>query len=71
MYIYQEFNESNVLKLQKSQFLSNFMPYNFQLICYGVNREVRQQLTKSSVLWKSQPPPLFGGEGGEQLLKKL
>ena len=29
-YIYQEFNESNVLKLQENQFLSNFMPYNFQ-----------------------------------------
>ena len=29
-YIYQEFNENNVLKLQENQFLSNFMPYNFE-----------------------------------------
>ena len=37
-------------KLQKSKFLSNFMPYDFNVICYGVNREVRQQLTSSAIL---------------------
>ena len=50
-YIYQEFNESNVLRLHKK--VSSFQTLCliiFNVICYGVNREVRQQLTSSAIL---------------------
>ena len=36
------------------------MPYNFLLICYGVNHEIRQQLTSSAILLQKPPPLAFG-----------
>ena len=40
-------------KLQKCRFLSKFMPYkviNYNVICYGVNRGLTQQLTLAAIL---------------------
>ena len=48
LYIYQEFNGSKIAKKVSSFQTLCLMIFN--VICYGVNREVRQQLTSSAIL---------------------
>ena len=47
-YIYQEFNGSKIAKKVSSFQTLCLMIFN--VICYGVNREVWQQLTSSAIL---------------------